>query len=143
MNIHTTSEGITLSKKLESDSAAFYEKAAGQYTQEAETLLAFAKENKKNIVNTERAYFGVITDAIEGCFAFDLNPDEYILDVNLPKNASYKDALRKAVAMEEKIVKFYLQAAEQSGSLMADVPRAFSLIARKREPRIAKIKSML
>ena len=32
--------------------------------------ISFAKENKKNIANIERVYYGVITDAIEGSYAF-------------------------------------------------------------------------
>jgi len=48
-----------------------------------------------------------------------------------------------AVALEEKIVKFYLDAAEVSKSLMADVPQAFERIAKKRNERILKLKPLL
>jgi hypothetical protein len=36
-----------------------------------------------------------------------------------------------------------LDAAEQSKSLMADVPRAFNQIAKKRGERLSKLKSMI
>ena len=49
----------------------------------------------------------------------------------------------KAITMEETIHDFYVTAAEQSKGLMADVPRAFSLVARKRNDRIDELKKQL
>lgn len=142
MIIHTTSEGITLAKKLENDSAAFYESLAQKYSKDAETFLAFAKDNKKNIQQTERVYFGVITDAIEGSYAFNLETDDYTIDIKLKVSAEYADALKQAIKLEEKIIKYYSDAAEQSRPLMADIPRAFDLIARKRRSRLEKLGSL-
>ena len=101
------------------------------------------KENGKNVVQIERAYYGVISDAIEGCFAFNINPDEYTFKTELTDKASYSDALDKAVEIEDKIIKFYSDAAEQSKSLMADVPRSFTIVARKRNNRIPELKSLV
>jgi hypothetical protein len=143
MVIHTASEGVSLAKMLENDSASFYEDAAKKFPEISEKLLAYAKENKKNISQIERAYYGVITDAIEGCFAFNLDPEEYTLDTSLAANASKEDYLSKATKMEETIIKFYKDAAEQSRPLMADVPRNFTLIARKRESRKAAFMALL
>ena len=141
--IHTASEGITLAKKLENDSAKFYEELAQRNTKDAETFLSFAKENKKNIAQIQRTYYGVITDAIEGCFAFNLDPEDYLLSTSIPKGAKYTDILGQALLMEETIITFYTEAAEQSQNLMADVPRLFTLIARKRETRTQKLKELL
>jgi rubrerythrin len=143
MILHTASEGITFAKKLENESAEFYETLAKRYTKDAETLLVFAKDNKKNMVQIERTYYGVITDAIEGSYAFNINPDDYDLDILITQGASYTDVLAQAVKIEEKIIKFYLDAAEQSQSLMADIPRAFTLVAKKRGGRIQMLKSLL
>lgn len=143
MILHTASEGITFAKKLENDSAEFYENLARQNAKDAEVLLAFAQENKKNIVQVERAYYGVITDAIEGCFAFNIDPGDYTLETAVPDGADNAVALGQAVAMEKTIIKFYSDAAEQSKSLMADVPRAFMMIARKRASRLEKLDSLL
>jgi hypothetical protein len=132
MILHTASEGVTLAKKLENDSAKFYEDLAQRYAKEAETFLSFAKDNKKNIVQTERVYFGVITDAIEGCYAFNLDTDNYILETAMPVGATLGDSVKRAIAIEDTIIKFYSDAAEQSKPLLADVPRAFALVARKR-----------
>ena len=45
--------------------------------------------------------------------------------------------------MEEKIAQFYADAAEQSKSLMADVPRTFKMVAKKRNDRIPKLRSLI
>jgi len=100
-------------------------------------------KNGKNIVQIERAYYGVISDAIEGCFAFNIDPDDYAFKTELPEKTSYSDALGKAIEMEEKIIKFYSDAAEQSKSLMADVPRAFVMVAKKRSNRKPRLESLL
>jgi hypothetical protein len=142
MILHTASEGITFSKKLENDSAGFYENLARLDAGNAETYLAFAKENKKYIAQVERAYYGVITDAIEGCFAFNIDPDGYALETDIKDGAVVADAVKQAVAIEKTIIQFYTDAAEQSRSLMADVPRAFTLIARKRGDRLEKLNEL-
>jgi rubrerythrin len=142
MIIHTASEGITLARKLENDSAKFYEDMAGKYSKDAATLQSFAQENKKNIAQVERAYYGVITDAIEGGYAFNLDTDKYNLKTELAADAAYADSLKQALAIEEMITAFYNEAAKQSGGLMADVPRTFLLVAKKRTGRIEKLKQL-
>ncbi len=143
MILHTASEGVSFAKKLENDSAEFYENLARRNAGDAETLLSFAQENKKYITQVERAYYGVITDAIEGCFAFNIDPDGYALKTAVKEGTDYAEALKQAVEIEEAIIKFYTDAAEQSRSLMADVPRAFTIIARKRGTRLEKLESLL
>ena len=51
--------------------------------------------------------------------------------------------LLRAIEIEERVREFYVDAAEQSKSLMADVPRTFALIARKRDERLSVLKSLL
>jgi rubrerythrin len=143
MKLHTASETISFAKELENKSAKFYEDLRQRYARDEDVFRLFAEENKKNIVQAERAYYGVITDAIEGCFAFDVETDEYAFEAGLAEKSSYSDALSQAVVIEEKIVKFYSDAAEQSSSLMADVPRAFRMIAKKRKNREVKLKELL
>ena len=143
MMLHTCSEVISFARQLENESASFYENLSQKYAKDEDLFLSFAKENKKNIVQIERSYYGVISDAIEGCFAFDTNPVEYTFETELVENAGYSDALNRAVEIEEKIIKFYSDAAEQSKSLMADVPRSFILVAKKRSNRISKLRSLI
>jgi len=141
--ITTCSLAISFAKELENESAKFYTALADQSGQDKEVLLSFAKKNKEFVTQVERAYYGVISDAFEGCFAFNMNPEDYKLDTELAAQADYAGALKKALANEEAIVRFYQVAAEQSKSLMADVPRAFKLVARKRDERQSVLKSLL
>jgi len=143
MKIHTASEGISLAKKLENESAKFYQDLARRYPQKAELFLSFAQKNKKNATQIERVYYEGITDAIEGGYCFDINPDEYAFAIELPSETAYPDALNRAVGIEEKIIKFYSDAADQSKPLMADVPRAFEMVAKKRSERVPKLKTLL
>jgi rubrerythrin len=142
VKLHTASETISFAKELEEKSAKFYEDLAQRYDENKDTFVSYAKENNKYFNQIQRAYYSVITDAIEGGYAFDLETDDHTLDTELPDKASYSDALDKAVEIEEKIVEFYTVAAEQSMSLMADVPRNFKIVARKRRNRIATLKSL-
>ena len=141
MELNTASATISFAKKLENESAKFYEDLAKR-TKDEDVFLSFANENRKNVTQIERAYYGVITDAIEGCFAFKISPDEYTFSTELAENSSYSDALDKAIEMEEKIIKFYSDAAAQSESLMADIPRAFRLVIKKRSSRRPKLRSL-
>ena len=128
MRMHTCSEVIGFTRELEDTSARFYEGLSQKFAEKEEVFLSFVKENKKYSADVQRAYYGVISDAIEGCFAFDLESDDYPIETALVDNADYSEALGRAVKIEETMVKFYTTAAEQSKSLMADVPRACMLI---------------
>jgi len=143
MKLNTASEVISFTKKLEGDSAKFYKDLSRRYAKDEGIFLSFVKENEKNIVQVERAYYGVITDALEGCFAFNIDPAEYSFKAELAEKASYSETLDNAIEIEEKIIKFYSDAAEQSKSLMADVPRAFKMVAKKRGNRQSTLKSLL
>lgn len=143
MLLNTCSSVISFAKELENAAAKFYQDLSQKYTQGAETFLLFAKENQKNIIAIERTYYGVISDAIEGGFAFNINTDEYKFKTELAEKATYSDALNRALEIEEKIVKFYSNAAEQSMFLMADIPRAFTKVARQRSSRRPQLKLLL
>jgi hypothetical protein len=143
MIINTCSGAMSFAKELENESAQFYQNLSQRFVKDKEVFLSFSKENGGYIIQIERAYYGVITDAIEGCFAFHINPEEYAIKTELAEKASYSEALIKAIEIEEKIIKFYLDAAEQSKSLMADVPRAFRMVVKKRNNRQSTLKALL
>jgi rubrerythrin len=142
MRLNTASQVISLARKLEEDGARLYETLAQRWLTHRDTFLSFAKDNRKNIVQIETAYYGVISDAIEGCFAFDLDPDEYATEAELKEGTTNSAALMLAIQMEERTRRFYSVAAEQSKSLLADVPRTFFLLAKKRGDRLQKLKDV-
>ena len=141
MKLQSTSETISFVKDLEEKSAKFYEDVFRRYSKDEDVLLAFAGENRKYFTQIQRAYYSVITDAIEGCYAFNLNSDDYEFETDLAEDTSYEDALVKAIEIEEKILEFYHVAADQSMSLMADVPRNFKIVAKKRKNRIPTLRA--
>ena len=143
MKLHTCSEVVSFTKNLENESARFYEDLSRRYAADADVWRSFATENRKNIVLIERAYYGVITDAIEGCFAFQINPDDYVLDATVAPIIKYPEALKKAISIEDSLIRYYSDAAEQGKVLMADVPRTFAALVKKRLIRRATLQSRL
>jgi rubrerythrin len=143
MILNTCSAVISLSKQMETETAKFYENIAEKNIEKKELLIAIAKENMKFIGQIESAYYGVITDAIEGCFAFELDTDKHKIDTGTSSITGLTEAMNKAIEIEEKMILFYTDAAEQSRTLMADVPRAFTMVAKKRGNRIQTLKSLL
>ena len=143
MQLNTSASVISFAKQLEADSAAFYEKMADRHPEAKEMLLAFSKENSNYATMIQRAYYGVITDAIEGCFAFSVETDKYTFEREPAKELGYADALNQAINMEQRLISFYTDAAEQSKALMADVPRTFLIVAKKRKNREDKLRTLL
>jgi len=142
MKLCTASETLSFIRELEEKAAKFYEDIARRFPKNGEDFLSFAKENRKYNKQVQMAYQYVITDAIEGCYAFDLDPDNYTFETDLPQDAGLADAVNKALAIEDKIIGCYNDGAEQSMSLLADVPRNFKIVVRKRSSRLEKLKSL-
>ncbi|RLA82729.1 MAG: hypothetical protein DRG31_06990 [Deltaproteobacteria bacterium] len=140
----TASAIISFAEKLEDSSSKFYVKLSEKYEQGREMFMAFAKESEKNKVLIKRTYLETITDAIEACFSFeDLNLQDYLVETDFKKDASYSDALKMAIKLEEKASKFYMDVAKRSESLLATIPRAFKKVAEVRNNRRLKLKNLL
>ena len=133
--INTASEVISFARKLEQDSARVYESLAQKYPANRDTFMSYARQNSAFTSQFESAYYSAISDALEGGFAFRIDPSQYELKGDPTKAAGHSGAVQDAIRMEDRIIKFYTDAAEQSGSLLGDVRRAFALIARKRSER--------
>ncbi len=143
MKLNTCSAVISFITDLEEESAKFYEGLARKYPEKMETFLSLSKDSRKNKTMVERAYYGVITDALEACFSFEegLDSEAYNVETEISPCVSLPDILKKAIDVEEAIKKVYTDAAVLSEGLMADVPRVFRLVARKRDGRIAELKA--
>ena len=142
MKLCTASETLSFIRELEEKAAGFYEDLARRFPENGEDFLSFAKENRKYNKQIQMAYQSVISDAIEGCYAFDLEPANYTFETDLPQDAGLADAASKALAIENKIVGCYNDGADQSMSLLADVPRNFKIVVRKRNSRLTKLNSL-
>ncbi len=142
MRLHTASEVISLGRRLEGESADLYERLC-RYGKDEDLWRGFAQENRRNIAQVQRGYYSVISDAIEGGFAFDIEGDDYAVDVSAALVASYTEALKKAIEVERQMAQFYSTAAAQSQSLLADIPGVFRAIVQKRKARVEKLASLL
>jgi len=143
MKLQTASETLSFLDQLQKQATDYYQTIIDRFGKDEEVYKGFIKENKRYYSDIMFSYRSVISDALEGCYAFNLNSDDWILDTNLPDNQSYKDAISKAVSLEEKMISFYEAAAQQSAQLLADVPRAMLHIVKKiKQKRLPKLKSM-
>jgi hypothetical protein len=138
MKLNTMAAVMTHVSKLETESAAYYEKLAGRFSGLAGLLEAWAKENRRFEKNIRQTYYGVITDTLESNYAFEgLDTDEFDVALTEPADeAQAKAAMRK---VEAGIRGFYLKAAAMSEGLMADVPRVLKKIAGVRAERIEEL----
>ena len=129
-------------EEFEEQSAKFYEELSHGNTDHSGLFLSCAGENRKFVKIITRTYYSVISDALEGGYAFDLDTDSYTFDSTIRKEMSDDAALTQAVELENNIVSFYTDAANQSKSLMADLPRQFELIVKKRHKRIKQFRAL-
>lgn len=142
MRLNTTSETISFLRELETKSADFYQSMASTYSELETFFLNISKDNRKNISTIERTYFGVITDALEGCFAFDIDRSEYEIP-DATATGNYSNDLTASLEYEDRIAKFYTDGAQQAKGLMADVPRVMERIGKARIERRKRLAELL
>ena len=140
MKLHTASEVISFIRGLENETTEFYERLGQSVPAQRDVLIGFAAANRRNVVQVQTAYNNVISDALEGGYAFDIETTEF--EVALLKDDSPPKALRGALEVEAKLARLYSIAGDQSRSLLPDVSRALILIARKRDSRIHKLQEL-
>ncbi len=140
----TASAVISFVERLETDSSRFYREMADKYTKNKETFLKFAKECEKSRTLVTRTYQETITDALEACFSFKgLRLSDLHIKAVLSEKVIYTDDLKTALKLEERVVEFYVSAAERSGQLLATIPRAFKKAAETRSRRISELKEIV
>ena len=140
--LHTASETIRFIEELEEKSAKYYESLAAKDSNISAQCLIFAKENRKYAAIIKRTYYSVISDALEGGYAFNIDTDKYAFDVLLTDDSKPDDMIKKGVGIEEIFVSLYSDAAEQSMELMADLPRQFKIVAKKKQKRIDQLRGL-
>lgn len=143
MQMQTASEAVSFSQEIEEKAAKFYEGLATIFPEQADFFNNMAKENRKFSKQLHRTYISVITDAIEGSYAINLDSDNFQFSNDTSEVNNLSDAIQKAKDIEHSIIKYYELAAEQSRALMADVPREMSIIVKKRKKnRLPKLEDL-
>lgn len=142
MKLNTMAAVMSFISKIENDSSSFYENYDEKYPEVKDTFHRWAKENRKFEKMVKQTYFGIITDTIESNYSFDgLDTDDYDLVTTLPVDIDLTEAKKGAHILEETIKNFYLKASQLSEGLMADIPKLFEKIVKKREERLLFLRS--
>jgi hypothetical protein len=139
MLLHTASEVISLLRVWENEAAEYYQRLAVD-SNAKDDLTAFAKENRRFVLQVQQAYNNIISDALEGGFAFNIETSDY--EFALPPAPPLADTIAKMVDVEEQLERLYTTASQQARALLPDVARAMAVIARKRTARIEKLKTL-
>ena len=141
MKLNTASAAVRFAKQLEDETRQLYERASARHPEWLSTLAPFIRENKRNVGSIDRAYIGVVSDALDTQFAFEgIDTDDYELATDLPD--SPEEVATVLASNEETIMAFYRAAAESSRDLLADVPRAFDRVASKRSRRAESLRAL-
>ena len=134
---------ISLSERLESDSARFYQDLAERFPEQRRTFEGYVKEASSNSTTIVRTYQETVTDALETNYSFEgMTLPSYESLVALSPDATLAQAAAQAVQLEELAVAFYQDVAERSKALLATIPGAFKRAARKRSARIATLQKL-
>ena len=142
MELNTASAAVRFAKQLEDESRQVYERASEQFPDWQGTLAPYIRENKRNVGSIDRAYIGVVSDALDTQFAFEgIDTDDYTVLTDLPDSPDQVVVIM--AANEETIIAFYRAAADSSRDLLADVPRAFDRIASKRSRRAEALRGLI
>ena len=141
MKLNTASAAVRFAKQLEDDSRDLYERVSQRYPEWESELAPFIRENKRNVGSIDRAYIGVVSDALDTQFAFEgIDTDDYGLVTDLPDSPG--EVVAVLAANEDTIIAFYRAAADSSRDLLADVPRAFDRVASKRSHRPEALRTL-
>ena len=141
MECTTAASVITYVSKIELDSAKLYEEWGKLHEKLRNPFEAFAKTNKKNEQRIKRAYYSVVSDALETGFCFkDIRAD--IVMPQFSKGASVSEILKLAVTLENEIRNFYGKAANSSRALLPDVPRQMEKVSHERTKRVEQLEGM-
>ncbi|MDR3568566.1 MAG: hypothetical protein P4L43_11120 [Syntrophobacteraceae bacterium] len=144
MELRTSSAVIGFAESLETGAARFYEAAAARIVDLAPFFRDLARENGKNVQSIKRAYYSVISDALETGFSFqNLLSEPYAIETVLPPEGDAAQILTIAIANETRMVSFYQQAAHCSQSFMADLSRVLKRIANNGEKRLSRLRERL
>jgi len=143
--LNTASGLIEYYTKYEDRIKSFYETLAEdeRCAADKELFKSMAKENEKHKKEVLRAYYEVITDAIEACYIRPLDETKYEVDTEITPEMTYADILRKAVDIEEKSGGFCAEAYRCTSGLLADISVAFRRVSRWKAKRAEKLKELL
>ena len=141
MELNTAASVIKYVSRLEVESAALYEEWSKLHENLRNSFERFSEQNKKHEQKVKRAYYSVVSDALETGFCFT----GLRSDLTIPKirqEATVLEILETAIGLEKAVRDFYVEAADLSKCLLADVPREMQKVAKARNERIDQLLAM-
>jgi predicted phosphoribosyltransferase len=102
----------------------------------------FSKENKKNQQKVGRAYYSVVSDALETGFSLKGFRSDLAIP-NCRHEATVSEILKVAIGSKNAIRDFNSEAADLSKCLLEDIPKEMQKVAKARNERIGRLKAML
>ncbi|NOZ83708.1 MAG: hypothetical protein GXP60_02690 [Epsilonproteobacteria bacterium] len=138
MELNTAAAVIDYISEIEKDSAEFYENCAERYNRLRDTFRSLAKEHVKIGKRVRMDYYSVVTDALGAGFGFQ----EFEAKVGIPAlndDASFSDAVEKAVKLENDIQQFYLKVIFALKPLMPDISRSVERVTKSMPLRVDRL----
>jgi rubrerythrin len=137
MKLLTAAQVVDFATRLEKKSASFYACLAEAYPDRGDLFQSYSRQNSKHAKQIEEAYRYAVTDALETGFSFNLEEDNYVLPRDLEESAQFTDQVSQATSIEKVAIQFFRDAADQSELLIADIPRLFRTLAKKKSQRLS------
>lgn len=144
--LNTAASVISYVDGIEQESAAFYTTVSPGEGENAEHIGrlfdGFAKENERFSRDVKRAYYSVVSDALETGFCFQ----NLETNVDIPDTHTQyplPELLGSCLRMEEDMLLFYTGAASAARAFLRDVSRSMDRVARSREKRLSIIRSLI
>ena len=105
--------------------------------------LRFARENQRAASSVHSEYVTAITDAVEGCFSFRIDEDQYCLEPYMKGRDCIGGAIQDAIQIELVLQRLYEEASAQSQAFMPGLARCLTKIGAKRRCRINVLQERL
>lgn len=138
MALSTAAAVISYISRIENETAEFYETVCRTHSDLRSMVEAFSNENRKFETRVKRAYYSVVSDALETGFSFQ-GVSEDVVVPRIDPSAGPADILKMSHDLETRIQELYESASASSKVLLPDVSRAMAQVVRSREKRRASI----
>ena len=138
--LQTTSQLLSKHQAIEEKMADLFNSLAEKYPAQVQVFEKLAKDSLRHRDMALRAYREGVTDAFEvGFLANPLNPDDYVL--REPEGGISEDA-GTMISNMEVVIRFCVDAANNSSTLLPDVPETFMRLVKRKKRSIEKMKEL-
>ena len=139
--LQTTSQLLSKHQAIEEKMADLFNSLAEKYPEHTQVFEKLAKDSLRHRDMALRAYREGVTDAFEvGFLANPLNPEDYLLKE--PMGALSEDA-GTMISNMEVVIRFCIDAANNTSTLLPDVPETFERLVKRKKRGIEQLKEIV